>query len=136
MTNQTSQTLTAAQSDAVATSSDGEKDAQPWGELTWKITSDSMPGTEMTYGTCRIEPGERNPLHSHPNCEEILYVVSGRCEHKLGDELIELREGDAIRIPRNVRHYAKNIGDGPMLALIFFSSGERQAINHESEGAA
>ena len=136
MTNQTTKLISAAQSDAVATSAEGDKDAQSWGELTWKITSESMPGTEMTYGTCRIEPGERNPLHSHPNCEEILYVVSGRCEHRLGEELIELREGDAIRIPRNVRHYAKNIGDGPMFALIFFSSGERQAINHEGEGAA
>lgn len=49
--------------------------------------------------------GAHNPLHSHPNCEEILYV--GSCEHKLGDETVRLGPGSAIRIPRGVRHWAR-----------------------------
>ena len=115
---------------------DGQVERTPWGELNWKISATSMPGAEMTFGTCRIDPGQRNPLHSHPNCEEILYVVSGRCEHKLGDRLVQMQAGDAIRIPRNVRHWARNVGDEPLFAVIFFSSGERRAENHEGAGAA
>lgn len=115
---------------------DGAVEKTSWGELNWKISADAMPGAEMTFGTCRIEPGQRNPLHSHPNCEEILYVVSGRCEHKLGDDILQMEAGDAIRIPRNVRHWARNVGDEPLLAVIFFSSGERRAVNHEGEGTA
>ncbi|WP_326912954.1 cupin domain-containing protein [Rhizobium johnstonii] len=107
-----------------------------WGELNWKITGDGTPGAEMTFGTCRINPGERNQLHSHPDCEEILYVVSGDCEHKLGDALYRLEAGDAIRIPRNVRHWARALGTEPLFALIMFSSGTRTAVNHEGEGAA
>ena len=114
----------------------GQRARTPFGELVWKMAADTMDGAEMTFGTCMIEPGKRNPLHSHPDCEEILYLLKGRCEHLLGDELISMEEGDAIRIPRGVRHWAKNVGEEPLLALIVFSSGVRTAINHEGEGAA
>lgn len=118
----------------VARAEDGERTVMGWGELNWKITGQSMAGAEMTFGTCRIFPGERNPLHSHPNCEELLYVVSGRCEHRLGEEMVVLEQGDTIRIPRNVRHYARALGDQPLFVLIVFSSGERRAIDHEGGG--
>jgi quercetin dioxygenase-like cupin family protein len=107
-----------------------------FGELNWKITGAEHPGAEMTFGTCLIRPGERNALHSHPTCEEILYVVSGVCDHKLGEEMFRLGPGDAIRIPRGVRHWAKCVGDEPLFALIVFSSANRTAINHEADGVA
>ncbi len=115
---------------------DGEIVDTIWGRLAWKVGAEYMPGAESTFGTCRIEPGQRNPLHSHPNCEEILYVLSGQCEHKLGDEHINMGPGDAIRIPRGVEHWAKCIGEEPLQALIFFSSGHRQADNHEGSDEA
>jgi quercetin dioxygenase-like cupin family protein len=118
----------------VARAADGERVPTEWGELNWKITDQSMPGTEMTFGTCQIAAGERNALHSHPNCEEYLYVLSGSCEHKLGDATVLLAPGDTIRIPRNVRHWAKALGTEPLLALIVFSSGKRQAVSHEEDG--
>ena len=120
----------------VSRAQDGETVSTGWGELNWKITGKSMAGSEMTIGTCLIKPGERNPLHSHPNCEEFLYVVSGACEHKLGDETVTLNAGDTIRIPRNIRHWARALGDQPMFALIMFTSGERQAVDHEGGGVA
>ncbi|MBB2791812.1 UNVERIFIED_ORG: quercetin dioxygenase-like cupin family protein [Rhizobium pisi] len=124
------------ETDVIFRNAGGEFMPTSWGELNWKITGDGTPGAEMTFGTCRINPGERNQLHSHPDCEEILYVVSGHCEHKLGDALYRLEAGDAIRIPRNVRHWARALGAEPLFALIMFSSGTRTAINHEGERAA
>jgi quercetin dioxygenase-like cupin family protein len=119
----------------VSRAPDGEKIPTSFGELTWKLSGQVMPGTEMTLGTCYIRAGERNGLHSHPNCEEFLYVVSGACEHKLGDEMVILGAGDTIRIPRNVPHWARAIGDEPLFALIVFSTGERQAVDLERSGA-
>nr|WP_105385449.1 cupin domain-containing protein [Neorhizobium alkalisoli] len=115
---------------------DGEVVKTSWGELNWKITAEAAPGAEMTFGTCLINPGERNALHSHPDCEEILYVLSGACEHKLGDAVYRLDVGDAIRIPRNVRHWARALGSEPLFALIIFSSGTRTAVNHEDASTA
>ncbi|MBB2752973.1 UNVERIFIED_ORG: quercetin dioxygenase-like cupin family protein [Rhizobium aethiopicum] len=125
-----------SETDVIFRKTGGEFMPTTWGELNWKITGDGTPGAEMTFGTCRINPGERNQLHSHPDCEEILYVVSGQCEHKLGDALYRLEAGDAIRIPRSVRHWARAVGSEPLFALIMFSSGTRTAVNHEGEGAA
>jgi quercetin dioxygenase-like cupin family protein len=120
----------------VSRTDDGERVPTGWGELNWKITGDSMAGAEMTFGTCFIKPGQRNPLHSHPNCEELLYVVSGTCEHRLGDETIMLGAGDVIRIPQDVRHWARAVGEEPVLALIVFSTGQRRAVDHEGGGVA
>ena len=120
----------------VSRTDDGERVPTGWGELNWKITGDNMAGSEMTFGTCFIKPGQRNPLHSHPNCEELLYVVSGTCEHRLGDETIMLGAGDVIRIPQDVRHWARAVGDEPVFALIVFSTGQRRAVAHEGDGVA
>lgn len=120
----------------VSRADDGERVPTAWGELNWKITGDSMTGAEMTFGTCFIKPGQRNPLHSHPNCEEFLYVISGSCEHRLGDETVMLGAGDIIRIPQDVRHWARAVGSEPVLALIMFSTGQRRAIDHEGGGVA
>ena len=123
-------------SNPISKRADGDIVPTSWGELNWKIAGENFPGSEMTFGTCLINPGERNQLHSHPDCEEILYVVSGRCEHKLGDEIHRMESGDAIRIPRNVRHWARSLGPEPLFALIVFSSGTRTAVSHEDDGVA
>lgn len=120
----------------VSRSEDGERVPTSWGELNWKITGDNMAGAEMTFGTCFIHPGQRNPLHSHPNCEEFLYVVSGTCEHRLGDDTVMLGAGDIIRIPQDIRHWARAIGSEPVFALIMFSTGQRRAVDHEGGGVA
>jgi len=109
---------------------------EAWGELRWLVSGTAMPGAEQTLGVVTIHPGRRNPLHSHPNCEELLYVVSGRCEHLLGEELHALSPGSVIRIPRGVKHWARCISAEPLVAVIAFSSGERRTDSHEGGGAA
>ncbi|WP_292527377.1 cupin domain-containing protein [Mesorhizobium sp.] len=63
-------------------------------------------------------------------------VLEPFCEHKLGDAMYRLEPGDAIHIPKNVRHWARAIGTEPLFALIMFSSGKRQAVDHEGGGVA
>lgn len=121
---------------SVTRASAGQKVPTDWGELNWKITGQSASDAEMTFGTCFIEPGHRNPLHSHPNCEEYLYVVSGKCEHRLGESFVTLGPGDVIRIPRDVPHWARALGSEPLLAVIVFSSAERRATDHEGDGVS
>jgi quercetin dioxygenase-like cupin family protein len=122
--------------DIIVRNGDGEEVATSFGALEWRMAAATHPGAEMVLGICTIEPGKRNPLHSHPEQEEILFVLEGECEHRMGDETYRLGKGDAIRIPRGVRHWAKNTGSGTLTALIVFSSGVRTAVNHEDEGVA
>lgn len=98
----------------------------PWGEIRWLWNSKINPNAKQTFGVVRINPGEKNMAHIHSNCEELLYVVSGECEHGVGDEVYHLKEGMLINIPADVEHYAINTGDEPFEAVICYSSAERQ----------
>lgn len=107
-----------------------------WGRLNWLIGKQNMPEAEQTFGVVVIHPGERNPLHSHPNCEELLYVISGECEHRLGDDIVRLEPGSVIRIPRGVPHWAKCTSPEPLVAVISFSSGDRRTDTLEGDEIA
>ena len=49
----------------------------PWGEIRWLYHRHLAADAEMTFGVVTIRRGERNPMHSHPNCEELLYLLQG-----------------------------------------------------------
>jgi quercetin dioxygenase-like cupin family protein len=99
-----------------------------WGVLRWLMNGESMPDAQQTLGICRIEVGKRNPVHYHPNCEELLTMLAGVGRHRMDDDFIELHPGDTLRIPANVRHNLENIGPDPLQCVIAFSSSDRQTI--------
>lgn len=63
----------------------------------------SALGAEQVAFTYRRMPqhtgGKGSYGHRHRTQEEIYYVASGRLQFKLGDEVIELEEGAALRVP-------------------------------------
>jgi quercetin dioxygenase-like cupin family protein len=107
-----------------------------WGKITWLVDGRTMAGAEQTFGVVTINPGQRNPLHMHPNCEELLYVIAGECAHKLGDDIYTLTPGSVIRIPRGVPHWARCTSAEPLVAVISFSSPDRRAENLEGGALA
>jgi mannose-6-phosphate isomerase-like protein (cupin superfamily) len=51
----------------------------------------------------RVAPEFRVPFgHTHSEQEEIYVILSGSARLKLDDEVVELNEWDAVRIPRGV----------------------------------
>jgi quercetin dioxygenase-like cupin family protein len=120
------------QEDVIRSVSTTEVATQSWGKLSWLIGAAQTPGAELTFGVVTIDPGKRNPLHLHPNCEELLYVISGEANHKLGDEMFRIKAGDVIRIPRGVPHWAEATSAEPLVAVIAFSSADRQTENLEN----
>jgi len=110
-----------------------EKIEYPWGWIRWLMSSKLDPKAEMTFGLVEINPGQRNPTHIHPNCEEILYVLSGSCEHWLGKEKCVLKAGDVIRIPTGVPHCARTFEKEGMRAVIVYSSADRQVQEVEEK---
>jgi mannose-6-phosphate isomerase-like protein (cupin superfamily) len=50
----------------------------------------------------RIAPGFRIPWgHTHKVQEEVYIVVSGSLRAKLDDEIVELKQWDAVRVPKD-----------------------------------
>lgn len=119
--------------DVVRNAREVEPHVMSWGELRWLIGEGQTPGAEQTFGVVTIQPGQRNPLHLHPNCEELLYVLEGEADHKLGDQVFTIKAGDVIRIPRGVQHWARARGEHPLVAVISFSAPDRRTVNLEDD---
>jgi len=101
---------------------------QPWGWLRWLVNDQLVPGATMTLGVVQIHAGQKNPPHQHPNCDEVIYVLSGSCTHRVGDQSVVLRAGDALRIPKGVPHGATVLGNEPMKCVVVYDTGNRQFV--------
>ena len=93
-----------------------------WGELRWHASGSLGNSGEMTVGTARLKPGQANPRHYHPNCSEVLVVVSGGISHTLdAGGVAELGPGDTVTIPTGVPtpgpQPVRNRGGGPVHLL-------------------
>jgi mannose-6-phosphate isomerase-like protein (cupin superfamily) len=67
----------------------------------------------------RLEPGVRFPFgHSHGRQEEVYVIVSGSGRVKLDDEIAEVAQWDAIRVPGSVMR-AFEAGDDGLEYLAF-----------------
>ncbi|TVY06560.1 cupin domain-containing protein [Paenibacillus cremeus] len=99
-----------------------------WGKIQWLCGKEIDPEAEMTFGMVYIEAGKENPRHIHPNCEEVIFLLSGECDHTLGNEVYHLKPGMMLRIPRNVPHNAKVTSWEPCRMIIAYSSADRQTI--------
>ncbi|WP_123041560.1 cupin domain-containing protein [Cohnella candidum] len=102
-----------------------------WGKIQWLCGQDIDPDCEMTFGMVYIHAGESNPRHYHPNCEEYIFVLSGECDHSIGDEIVHLAPGMMLRIPRGVPHNAAVTGWEPCRMIIAYSAPDRQTIGED-----
>lgn len=109
-------------------SAEEKKVVENWGSLTW-LANGSLLGTKnVTVGRVVIKKGMANPRHRHPNCEEVLYLLSGRLEHSIGSDKIIVESGDSILVEADVPHNAVNIGDCDADMIVAYSSPERKTV--------
>ncbi len=106
-----------------------------WGTLQWVCNDKLMPGSVQTVGLAMILPGKSNPVHYHPNCDEVLYVIAGQGLHSYDGRTIPLKPGMTIRIPAKVRHNMVNTGTEALRTLVSFSSGDRKTVFIEEQPA-
>jgi mannose-6-phosphate isomerase-like protein (cupin superfamily) len=97
-------------------------------ELEFHAATKALGLGECALTHQRVPPGCRFPYgHTHETQEEVYVVVRGSGRMKLDDEIVEVREWDAVRVPpRTWRGYeagpegleilvvgAPNLGDDP-----------------------
>jgi quercetin dioxygenase-like cupin family protein len=99
--------------------------------IKWLFSADTAPGAAQTLGYVVIEPGRKNPLHAHPNCEEVLYLLAGELEHSLDGATYRLRPGDAIRVPAGARHDARCVGPEPATMVVCYSVPDREIVTFD-----
>jgi len=101
---------------------------QPWGTITWYVSSELGNSETMTVGVAVVKPGMENPRHFHPNCDEVLHVIKGSIIHSMDDRKVAMSAGDTVSIPAGVHHNAKNVGSEDAVLSICFSSAHRQVV--------
>ena len=67
----------------------------------------------------RLAPNFRLPFgHKHKRQEEVYVLVSGSARMKLGDEVVELKQWDAVRVPNDTMRSLEGGPDGAELIAI------------------
>jgi quercetin dioxygenase-like cupin family protein len=102
----------------------------PWGELRWLTSAEMGSSRTMTTGVAILKQGRSNPRHFHPNCDEILHVISGKIRYTMNEVTVEMNAGDTVSIPRGALHNAANIGDGDAVLVISFDTAYREAVGY------
>ncbi len=90
----------------------------------WLCTEETMGAQSLVLGRTVFEPGgAAHEYHTHPNAEEVLYVIKGNGIAISGDEEFEIGPGDVIFVPKGDRHFFKNTNDSEDLETIWIYGG-------------
>ena len=69
-------------------------------DLEFRLATDALELEQSGLSLQRVPPGYRFPYgHTHKTQEEVYVVVRGSGRMKLDDEIVELEEWDAVRVP-------------------------------------
>lgn len=81
-----------------------------WGTLKWMATPEVTGGERFSAGVVLLEPGKGHELHTHPDSDEILYVISGEGEQTVAGDTREITAGEMVNVPAGVEHGTVNTG--------------------------
>lgn len=94
----------------------------PGRTVRWLMNSDNSASKYAAACSVVYEPGKRAvPAHSHPNGEEVVYVVSGTGKVLIGDEIADIKPGSIFLFPQGVPHAMYNTGDEELKGICFYS---------------
>ncbi len=65
------------------------------------------------------QPESEQPIHSHPDSEQVYVIVQGRGAMTVGDETQEVGAGTTILVPPATNHSIRNVGEEK---LVFISA--------------
>jgi oxalate decarboxylase/phosphoglucose isomerase-like protein (cupin superfamily) len=100
---------------------DVESQLFDWGALKWMSTPSVTGGERFSAGVVKLEPGKGHERHTHPDSDEILYVVRGEGEQEVADETHDIGTGDMVFVPEGVEHGTVNTGWEPLVLLAVYA---------------
>lgn len=75
----------------------------------------------MILGVVTFPPGSDPGTHRHEREEEIIYVISGQGETRVGDQVYPLEPGVTVFTEPGMEHGVKTLGDEPLVLISVFS---------------
>lgn len=90
---------------------DVQADTRRGGDVRTLLSPKSVASTSGFMGVATIPAGERISEHYHPHSEEFMFLVRGTLTADIDGEPHELRAGQGMMTPINVKHRLRNLGD-------------------------
>lgn len=105
-----------------------------WGSIKWLSTPETTGAETFSAGVVILEPGKGHERHTHPDSEEVLFVLSGEGTQMIDDEEREVHAGDMLYIPAGVEHSTINTSWEPLRFLAMYGPpGPEAELRHLSE---
>jgi oxalate decarboxylase/phosphoglucose isomerase-like protein (cupin superfamily) len=100
-----------------------------WGTLKWMATPEYNGSERFSAGVVQLEPGKGHELHTHPDSDEVLFVISGHGEQTVAGETREIAPGEMIFVPEGVEHGTINTGwETLQLLAVYAPPGPEQEL--------
>ena len=94
----------------------------PGRELRWVVGAGALGSEQCSACVIRVAPGDKvRPAHSHPNGDEVIYIITGSGRVMVGDDVQTVRAGTTVLFPRGVVHMLHNTGGDEMKVVCFFA---------------
>lgn len=94
----------------------------PGRRLRWVVTKENTNAQHCTMCVIQVLPGQTvRPAHSHPNGEEVIYIVQGSGRVMIDGTVGPVSEGSAVLFPQGSIHMLQNSGDKVMKVACFFA---------------
>lgn len=94
----------------------------PGRRMRWLVADDRVQSKYSSCCVIRVAPGERvRPAHSHPNGEEVIYIIQGSGRVLVEGEIQAVTAGSAVLFPQGAVHMLHNSGTEEMKVICFFA---------------
>jgi len=105
-----------------------ERDVQParvkrnegWREMNikWLLDEKTVGFKSAVLFKAVIKAGAAHEKHLHHKADELVYIISGKGRHGLGDEEWDIGPGDAYLNPRDIVHWSYGTDSNNPLTLV------------------
>jgi quercetin dioxygenase-like cupin family protein len=94
----------------------------PGRNLRWLVNAELLGAKHLSACVIKVAPGETvRPAHSHPNGEEVIYIIAGSGRVMIEGEVAPVREGSVVLFPQGKVHMLQNNGQTEMKVVCFFA---------------
>jgi quercetin dioxygenase-like cupin family protein len=94
----------------------------PGRQLRWLVAPGALEAENCSVCMIRVAPGDKvRPAHSHPNGEEVIYIIRGTGRVLVAGQLSPVRAGSTVLFPRGAVHMLHNTGTEEMKVVCFFA---------------
>jgi quercetin dioxygenase-like cupin family protein len=92
--------------------------------LRWVVTAENIDAQHCSMCVIEVQPGQTvKPAHSHPQGEEVIYLLSGSGRVWIDGEIGNVHQGCAVLFRQGKIHMLQNTGADVMKVACFFAPG-------------